>query len=129
MVRILCILDDSLYYLFNLLVMELRIKKKNVVVLNVDISQDQYRKLKKVADENGFKTPSVLLDDIVHSYLNKNRIRLARTTKEFETKITLPVQISERNFESLRKYSEATKISKTTFIHIILREIFKRIKD
>jgi metal-responsive CopG/Arc/MetJ family transcriptional regulator len=109
--------------------MELRIKKKNVTVVNVDLSQDQYRKLKKVADENGFKTPSVLLDDIVHSYLNKNRIRLARATKEFETKVTLPVQISERNFEALRKYSEATKISKTTFIHIILREIFKRIKD
>lgn len=127
--RILCLLVNYIHHLFNLLVMELRIKKKNVVVLNVDISQDQYRKLKKVADENGFKTPSVLLDDIVHSYLNKNRIRLARTTKEFETKITLPVQISERNFESLRKYSEATKISKTTFIHIILREIFKRIKD
>lgn len=129
MVWILCILDHSLHHLFNLLVMELRIKKKNVTVVNVDLSQDQYRKLKKVADENGFKTPSVLLDDIVHSYLNKNRIRLARATKEFETKVTLPVQISERNFEALRKYSEATKISKTTFIHIILREIFKRIKD
>jgi metal-responsive CopG/Arc/MetJ family transcriptional regulator len=128
-VWILCILDHSLHHLFNLLVMELRIKKKNVTVVNVDLSQDQYRKLKKVADENGFKTPSVLLDDIVHSYLNKNRIRLARATKEFETKVTLPVQISERNFEALRKYSEATKISKTTFIHIILREIFKRIKD
>jgi hypothetical protein len=128
-VWILCILANHLHHLFNLFVMELRIKKKNVTVVNVDLSQDQYRKLKKVADENGFKTPSVLLDDIVHSYLNKNRIRLARATKEFETKVTLPVQISERNFEALRKYSEATKISKTTFIHIILREIFKRIKD
>jgi metal-responsive CopG/Arc/MetJ family transcriptional regulator len=109
--------------------MELRIKKKNVVVVNVDISRDQYDKLKKVSDENGFKTPSVLLDDIVHSYLSKNRLKLARTTKEFETKINMPVQISERNYEALSKYSEATKISKTTFIHIILREILKRIKD
>jgi metal-responsive CopG/Arc/MetJ family transcriptional regulator len=109
--------------------MELRIKKKNVVVVNVDISQDQYQKLKKVADENGFKTPSVLLDDIIHSYLSKNRLRLARTTKEFEKKITMPVQISEKNFDALHEYSQATKISKTTFIHIILREILKKLKD
>jgi metal-responsive CopG/Arc/MetJ family transcriptional regulator len=108
--------------------MELRIKKKNVQVVNVDLSQDQYRKLQKVAEENGFKTPSVLLDDIVHSYMNRNRVRLARTTKEFETKITMPVQISNKNFDALEKYSEATKISKTTFVHLILREILKKIK-
>jgi hypothetical protein len=109
--------------------MELRIKKKNVVVINIDMSQEQYQKLKKIADENGFKTPSVLLDDIVHSYLNKNRVRLAKTTKEFENKVVMPVQISNRNFEALSKYSEATKISKQTFIHLILREIFKKIKS
>ena len=108
--------------------MELRIRKKNAVVLNISISQDQYYKLKKVADENGFKTPSVLLDDIVHSYLNKNRMRMANTTKEFENKIVLPVQISERNFEVLSKYSDATRIAKQTFIHLILREILKKIK-
>jgi metal-responsive CopG/Arc/MetJ family transcriptional regulator len=108
--------------------MELRNKKKNVKVVNVDISQDQYRRLQKVAEEHGFKTPSVLLDDIVHTYLNKNRMKLARTTKEFETKITMPVQISNRNYEALNKYSEATKISKTTFIHLIMREILKKIK-
>ena len=108
--------------------MELRIKKKNVQVVNVDLSKDQYQKLKKVAEENGFKTPSVLLDDIVHSYMNKNRVRLAKTTKEFETKVVMPVQISNRNFEALSKYSDATKISKTTFIHLILREILKKIK-
>jgi metal-responsive CopG/Arc/MetJ family transcriptional regulator len=109
--------------------MELRIKKKNVVVINIDMSQEQYQKLKKIADDNGFKTPSVLLDDIVHSYLNKNRVRLAKTTKEFENKVVMPVQISNRNFEALSKYSEATKISKQTFIHLILREIFKKIKS
>jgi metal-responsive CopG/Arc/MetJ family transcriptional regulator len=109
--------------------MELRIKKKNVVVVNIDLSQDQYKKLKKIADDNGFKTPSVLLDDIVHSYLNKNRLRLMKTAKEFENKIVMPLQISNRNFESLSKYSEATRISKQTFIHLILREIFKKIKD
>jgi hypothetical protein len=109
--------------------MELRIRKKNVVVINIDMSQEQYYKLKKLADDNGFKTPSVLLDDIVHSYLNKNRMRLAKTAKEFEKKVVMPVQISNRNFEALSKYSEATKISKQTFIHLILREIFKKIKS
>jgi metal-responsive CopG/Arc/MetJ family transcriptional regulator len=108
--------------------MELRIRKNNVVVINIDLSQDQYYKLKKVADENGFKTPSVLLDDIVHSYLNKNRVRMAKTVKEFENKIVLPVQISNRNFEALSKYSHATRIAKQTFIHLILREILKKIK-
>lgn len=109
--------------------MELRIKKKNVVVINIDLSQAQYRKLKKVADENGFKTPSVLLDDIVHSYINKNKRRLLSTAKEFESKVVMPVQISGRNFEALSKYSDATKISKQTFIHLVLREIFKKIES
>lgn len=109
--------------------MELRIRKKNVLVVNVDISQDQYQKLKKLAEDNGFKTPNVLLDDIVHSYLNRNRVRLARTTKEFESRVCMPVQISIKNFEALSKYCTATNIAKTTFIHIVLREIFKKIKQ
>jgi predicted DNA binding CopG/RHH family protein len=107
--------------------MKLHIRKRNVVVLNVDISQEQYRKLKKTAEENGFKTPSVLLDDIVHSYLNRNRGRLIRTAQEFEKKVVLPVQISNRNYEALKRYSAATRIAKQTFIHLILREIFKKI--
>jgi predicted DNA binding CopG/RHH family protein len=108
--------------------MELWVKKRNVVVVNVDISQEQYGKLKKLAKDNGFKTPSVLLDDIVHSYLNKNRGRLIRTAQEFEKKVVLPVQISNRNYEALKRYSAATRIAKQTFIHLILREIFKKIK-
>ncbi len=107
--------------------MKLHIRKRNVVVLNVDISQEQYRKLKQTAEENGFKTPSVLLDDIVHSYLNKNRSRLLHTAQEFEKKVVLPVQISNRNYEALKRYSNATRIAKQTFIHLILREIFKKI--
>lgn len=104
-------------------------EKKNTVVLYVDLSTDQYRRLKRVADENGFRTPNVLLSDIVHSYLNKNRRRLGKVALEFESKVSIPIEVSTKNYDALSHYSKATSISKTTFIHIILREILKKIKE
>jgi metal-responsive CopG/Arc/MetJ family transcriptional regulator len=106
---------------------QLKIRKKNVEVINIVLSSEQYTKLKKLADENGFSSPANLIDDIVHSYFNKHRTRIRKTVEEYEKSIKMPVQISQNNWHMLSRYSESTKISKGTFIHLILREIIKKI--
>jgi hypothetical protein len=108
---------------------QLRVRKKNVEVVNIRLSQKQYEKLQKMAAENGFSSAAILLDDIVHSYLNKHYIRLSKTAHEYEKSVVMPVQISRRNWYVLDNYSKETKISKTSFLHIVLREITKKIKD
>lgn len=108
----------------------MRAKKKrdNIVQLFVRVSANQRQAIKDISKQYGYQEYSLLIDDLVHTYLNKRRRSMAKSIKEFtEGETAVPVQLARNNHRLLVEYCSAMDLSPNIVILSIIRESVNKI--
>jgi hypothetical protein len=104
--------------------------KFGVEPITLQITGNYRKDMKEMADKFGYQNYANLMDDIVHTYLNRNRQRMTKVidrTPEGTTAVT--VQLTRKNFDLLKAYCSVQEISLAKAILAILRDAIQNFKS